>query len=66
MDDIERLKKLGTTDGFVDIWRDEIKNHDTYNDAFESVNQEYEDAFGRPKYSCYQSFSVCLKRKSNK
>ena len=55
MDD-DKIKKMVTPDGFAEVWRDEINQDETYTDTFNRLNQVFEDNFGKPRYSDYDSF----------
>jgi len=52
----DRLKEMVTPDGFVRVWRDECNQGETLTDTFERLNRIYEDEYGRPRYSDYNSF----------
>ena len=56
MDDVDRIKRLATRSGFIDLFYSECDNDHTYKDTFERLNDEYEDVFGTPRYSDYNSF----------
>jgi hypothetical protein len=52
----ERLRMLGSRDGFFELYFKECGKCETYRQAFERVNDEHENTFGRPRYSDYNSF----------
>ena len=49
--------------GFVREFWDRSKNYKTLKSAYESVEQEHIELFGKRKYSDYNSFRVCRDRK---
>ena len=49
--------------GFVSEFWDRSKNYKTLKSAYESVEQEHIELFGKRKYSDYNSFRVCRDRK---
>ena len=52
-----------STSGFVREFWDRSKNYKTLKSAYESVEQEHIELFGKRKYSDYNSFRVCRDRK---
>lgn len=52
-----------SADGFVREFWDRSKEHKTLKGAYESVEQEHIELFGKRKYSDYNSFRVCRDRK---
>ena len=49
--------------GFVREFWDRSKEYKTLKSAYESVEQEHIELFGKRKYSDYNSFRVCRDRK---
>ena len=49
--------------GFVREFWDRSKEYKTLKSAYESVEQEHVELFGKRKYSDYNSFRVCRDRK---
>ena len=49
--------------GFVREFWDRSKEYKTLKSAYESVEQNHIELFGKRKYSDYNSFSVCRDRK---
>ena len=52
-----------SADGFVREFWDRSKEYKTLKGAYESVEQEHIELFGKRKYSDYNSFRVCRDRK---
>mgnify|MGYP003650104920 FL=1 len=52
-----------SADGFVREFWDRSKEYKTLKSAYESVEQEHIELFGKRKYSDYNSFRVCRDRK---
>ena len=50
--------------GFVREFWDRSKEYKTLKSAYESVEQEHIELFGKRKYSDYNSFRVCRDRKT--
>ena len=50
--------------GFVREFWDRSKEYKTLKSAYESVEQEHVELFGKRKYSDYNSFRVCRDRKT--
>ena len=65
-EDIDRVKKLGTRERFIDTFWSECSNDETYTDTFNKLNDEYERTFGKPRYSDYNSFQTSVNRKRSK
>ena len=53
-----------SADGFVREFWDRSKEYKTLKSAYESVEQEHIELFGKRKYSDYNSFRVCRDRKT--
>lgn len=58
-----RLTKFA---GFNKRFEEELKNHRTYQSAFDWLNDYYEKTFGERRYSDYDSFSRVRRRKIKK
>lgn len=58
-----RLSKRST---FVRRVVEEAANTRTYREAFDKVNAEYEEVFGRPRYGSYESFRVVKSQEQNR
>ena len=52
--------------GFNDRFHKHCKTSKTYVDAYEKTDTEYEQIFGKRKYSSYNSFRVCMNRRLKK
>ena len=50
--------------GFVREFWDRSKEYKTLKSAYEAVEQEHIELFGKRKYSDYNSFRVCRDRKT--
>tara|TARA_R110002020_G_scaffold2793_2_gene13090 strand:+ start:477 stop:680 length:204 start_codon:yes stop_codon:yes gene_type:complete len=61
----EILALLSPT-GFNDRFHANCKTTKTYVEAYEKTDSEYEQIFGKRKYSSYESFRVCLHRRLKK
>jgi len=57
----EAMKALATQKGFYDTYFKYLKNEKTNNDAFNKVNDEYNELFGSYRYSCYDTFRNATK-----
>ena len=55
--------KIYSATGFVREFWDKVKEHKTLKSAYESVEKEHIQIFGKRKYSDYNSFRVCRDRK---
>ena len=53
-----------SADGFVREFWDRSKEYKTLKSAYESVEQQHIELFGKRKYSDYNSFRVCRDRKT--
>lgn len=58
----DRIKKLFSRSGFILLWEESLKNYRTNKQAFEKLNEEFENIFGRRRYSEYASFKNQLSR----
>tara|TARA_R110002020_G_scaffold731_3_gene3631 strand:+ start:568 stop:762 length:195 start_codon:yes stop_codon:yes gene_type:complete len=57
---------LISADGFVrEFWK-RTKEHKTLIQAYENLEKDYEETFGKRRYSDYNSFRVCRDRKTKK
>mgnify|MGYP003132659114 FL=1 len=55
---------LISADGFIrEFWK-KAKHHKTLIGAYEELENEYKETFGKRKYSDYNSFRVCRDRKT--
>lgn len=61
MTDIEKRRLIYTSE-FVAAWFKFLPSSKTYEDAYEKVEDIYEDYFGKRRYSCYSSFRVVKNR----
>tara|TARA_R110002167_G_scaffold59643_1_gene169146 strand:- start:91 stop:297 length:207 start_codon:yes stop_codon:yes gene_type:complete len=52
--------------GFEERFHYHCKNERTYIKAYEEAEREYEDHFGKRRYSSYDSFRVVMNRKIKK
>lgn len=52
----KRIKKMRTPRGFDELFEKEIPRHDTYKEAFKSLNKEFTQWFDEPRYSNYESY----------
>jgi len=55
--------RIYSATGFVREFWDKVKDHKTLKSAYESVEKEHIEIFGKRKYSDYNSFRVCRDRK---
>lgn len=55
--------RIYSATGFVREFWDKVKEHKTLKSAYESVEKEHVEIFGKRKYSDYNSFRVCRDRK---
>ncbi len=60
---LAQVRQLSTTEGFVEAFQQNIRDCRTFYEAYEVTESQHEELFGKRKYSCYQSFSVCRKSK---
>lgn len=56
-------KKLVSKEGFVDVWRSELNQNETLTDTFNRLNDVYEQEYGEPRYSDYNSFQTTNRRR---
>ncbi len=57
---------LISADGFVrEFWK-RAKEHKTLIQAYENLEKDYKETFGKRRYSDYNSFRVCRDRKTKK
>ena len=57
---------LISADGFVRKFWEKTREHKTYKEAYEKLEQEYQDIFGKRRYSDYNSFRICRDRAAKK
>jgi len=55
--------RIYSATGFVREFWEKVKEHKTLKSAYESVEKEHIEIFGKRKYSDYNSFRVCRDRK---
>ena len=55
--------RIYSANGFVREFWEKVKEHKTLKSAYESVEKEHIEIFGKRKYSDYNSFRVCRDRK---
>ena len=55
--------RIYSATGFVREFWEKVKEHKTLKSAYESVEKEHVEIFGKRKYSDYNSFRVCRDRK---
>ena len=55
--------RIYSANGFVREFWLKVKNHKTLKSAYESLEQDHIEFFGKRKYSDYNSFRVCRDRK---
>lgn len=53
---LEQMKALGTTSGFFKAYFKQLKTAATNTEAFNTVNEQYHELFGRYRYSNYDTF----------
>ncbi len=52
-----------TASAFSEWFGTELNQEETYEQTFDRINDEHEDTYGSPRYSCYDSFRVTRDRK---
>ena len=55
--------RIYSATGFVNEFWEKVKEHKTLKSAYESLEKEHIEIFGKRKYSDYNSFRVCRDRK---
>jgi hypothetical protein len=55
--------RIYSATGFVREFWEKVKEHKTLKSAYESLEKEHIEIFGKRKYSDYNSFRVCRDRK---
>jgi len=55
--------RIYSANGFVREFWEKVKNHKTLKSAYESLEKDHIELFGKRKYSDYNSFRVCRDRK---
>ena len=55
--------RIYSATGFVREFWEKVKEHKTFKSAYESLEKEHIEIFGKRKYSDYNSFRVCRDRK---
>ena len=56
--------KIYSANGFVREFWERTKEYKTFKSAYESLEKEHIDLFGKRKYADYNSFRVCRDRKT--
>ena len=56
------MRQLHTPKGFYAYWFSQIPKHPTRLDCFNAANSLYEELFGTPRYSTYNSFAKLHKK----
>jgi hypothetical protein len=56
----ECVLRLQSQEGFIDEYLNEVKWHDRYRDAYETIEKVYEQFFGKRRFENYESFRVIL------
>lgn len=62
----ELTRQLSTADGFTNRWYALLRIYRTHAEAYEAVENEYSEIFGRRRYSCFDSFRIVRNRKIKK
>lgn len=62
----DRAKKLFTVIGFIEVFEQNTTMTQTYKEAYERTETEFEGFFGKPRYASYESFKVIKSRKQKK
>lgn len=62
---LDQMKALSSVSGFYNAYFKQLKTATSNSEAFNVVNEQYYNLFGRYRYSSYDSFSK-LKNKSLK
>lgn len=52
----QRIKLLGSKNGFLEAFYRKLSTANTRNDAFNAVNEEYFEIFGEYRFTNYNSF----------
>lgn len=60
------MRKLATTEGFIESYEALVKCCKTYKSAYEVLELQYERVFGMRKYDNYSCFKVVYWRKTNR
>lgn len=63
---VKRMKQLNSLSGFTRAYWERIPHHPTYNDAFNSVNEEYFHLFGEYRYASWDTFRNAIKNAKKK
>jgi hypothetical protein len=59
---IDLVRNISTTEGFCKMFEENLPVSKTFIEAYEVTERTHEHIFGKRKYSCYSSFSVCRKK----
>lgn len=62
----KRILKLRTPTGFDELFEQEISRHRTHKEAFQVLNDEFEEAFGEPRYTSYDSYRISRSKRIKK
>ena len=60
------MLELMTVEGFIKRYQEFCVSYPTYQQAYEAVERQYRAAFGKSKYSDYDTFRVILSRFNRK
>ena len=52
----QRIKLLGSKNGFLEAFFRKLPNAETRNEAFNDLNEEYYEIFGEYRFTSYDSF----------
>lgn len=58
--------KISTSAGFEQRYFEHLKYAETHADAYESTEAEYQQYFGRRRYSCFKSFREVINNRRRK
>ena len=62
----KHILELLTVEGFILCYYEHVPYYGTLKQAYEATERQYEHAFGRNKYSDYDTFRVTLTRYNQK
>lgn len=58
----KHLQRLLTTEGFIEAFWENCADHATQEQAFDAVNRQFKNVFGKDKYKNFESFRQCRDR----
>lgn len=61
--DLSKIHKMYTLEGFIEVFKEETKNHRMGWQAFNHMNDEFERIFGKRRYKNWKSFNEMWNRK---